>query len=121
VRPYFERGGITIYHGDAFDLLAGIDADVIVTDPPYSAHYARELYGFDYPRPSHLLREAARVAKPGARIGIVHYITPKPVPGTSFVKTFGLSTGFDMPMRAVTIYERDGAGNLFGAEGAAKP
>jgi SAM-dependent methyltransferase len=78
-------------------------------DPPYSAHYARELYGVDYPRPSHLLREMARVVRPGGRIGIVHYITPKPAPGTRFVKAFGLSTGFDMPMRAIAVYERDQA------------
>lgn len=32
-------------------------------DPPYSAHYARELYGVEYPRPSHLLREMARVVR----------------------------------------------------------
>lgn len=79
----------------------------VMLDPPYSAGYARSLYGVDYPRPSHLLREAARVTRPGGRIAIVHYITPKPVAGTRLIKAFGLSTGFDMPMRAVTIYERD--------------
>lgn len=78
----------------------------ILIDPPYSAHYARELYGVDYPRPSHLLREAARVLAPGGRVGIVHYHTPKPVGGLAFVKAFGLSIGFDMPMRALTFYER---------------
>jgi hypothetical protein len=87
----------------------------VLLDPPYTEHYAKTLYGFDYaktlygfdyPRPSHLLREAARVVRPGGRIGFVHYITPKPPSGTTFVKAFGLSTGFDMPMRAVTIYER---------------
>jgi hypothetical protein len=36
----------------------------------------RQLYGVEYPRPSHLLLAA--------------------------------STGFDMPVRAVTVYERDG-------------
>lgn len=36
--PYYERGGITIYHGDALDVipnLAGIAG--VVTDPPYSS------------------------------------------------------------------------------------
>ena len=28
---------------------------------------------------------------------------------TFFVRAFGVSTGFDMPMRALTFYERDGA------------
>jgi hypothetical protein len=80
----------------------------VMLDPPYNEHYSRELYGVQYPRPAQLLREAARVVRPGGRIIIVHYITPKPVAGTRFVKAFGLSTGFDMPMRAVTIYEREG-------------
>lgn len=87
----------------------------VMIDPPYTEHYARELYGVRYPRPSQLLREATRLVRPGGRIVFVHYITPKPVPGMQFVKAFGLSTGFDMPMRAVSIYQRDSVG-LFPAE-----
>lgn len=81
----------------------------VLLDPPYTEHYARELYGVKYPRPKHLLVEAARVVRPGGRIGFVHYNTPKPPPGTRFVRAFGMSTGFDMPMRAFTVYERDQA------------
>jgi len=33
--PYFERDGVTIYHGDAYALLPEIVADAVVTDPPY--------------------------------------------------------------------------------------
>lgn len=86
--------------------------DGVLLDPPYTEHYARDLYGVDYPRPSHLLREAARVVRPCGRIGFVHYITPNPPDGCRVVKVFGLSTGFGFPMRAVTIYERD-QGGLF--------
>jgi hypothetical protein len=93
--------------GRSLPMAAGEWTGGIMIDPPYSVHYAKELYGVDYPRPSHLLREAARVIAPGGRIAIVHYITPKPPPGTRLVRVFALSTGFDMPIRAVTLYERD--------------
>lgn len=33
--PYYDEGGITIYHGDCRDVLPLVQADVIVTDPPY--------------------------------------------------------------------------------------
>lgn len=35
IAPYFERDGITIYHGDCRDVLPTLAADVVVTDPPY--------------------------------------------------------------------------------------
>jgi len=38
VKPYYEHAGITIYHGDSFDLLHGLTGiDAVVTDPPYSS------------------------------------------------------------------------------------
>lgn len=78
----------------------------VMLDPPYTRAYAQELYGIEYPRPSHLLREAARVVRPNGRIVFVHYITPNPPPRCSLIKAFGLSTGFGFPMRAVCVYER---------------
>lgn len=78
----------------------------VMLDPPYTEHYAKDLYGTGYPRPAHLLREAARVVRPGGRIVFVHYITPNPPPGCRYLKCFGLSTGMGFPMRAVTIFER---------------
>ena len=38
MRPYYEHGGITIYHGDCLEVMAGLAPDsvaAIVTDPPY--------------------------------------------------------------------------------------
>lgn len=36
MKPYYESNGITIYHGDARELLTNFaGADAIVTDPPY--------------------------------------------------------------------------------------
>ena len=33
--PYYDEGGITIYHGDFREVLPGLEADVVVADPPY--------------------------------------------------------------------------------------
>ena len=36
MRPYYERDGIVIYHGDCRELLPTLgDADLVLTDPPY--------------------------------------------------------------------------------------
>jgi DNA modification methylase len=38
--PYYEHGGITIYHGDCREVLSRLDlVDLIVTDPPYGIGY----------------------------------------------------------------------------------
>jgi DNA modification methylase len=34
-RPYYQRDGITIYHGDALEILPLISFDAFVADPPY--------------------------------------------------------------------------------------
>ena len=36
MKPYYDHAGITIYHADARELLGQIDADAVVTDPPYA-------------------------------------------------------------------------------------
>lgn len=42
VKPYFERDGIVIYHGDCRDVLPTLEAgsiDLVLTDPPYGVQY----------------------------------------------------------------------------------
>ena len=38
-KPFYEDGSVTIYHGDCRELLPEIEADVLVTDPPYGMAY----------------------------------------------------------------------------------
>ena len=39
MKPYYEHGGITIYHGDCREILELCESvDVIITDPPYGTH-----------------------------------------------------------------------------------
>lgn len=39
MKPYYERDGITIYHGDCREILPSLSADVVVTDPPFGMAY----------------------------------------------------------------------------------
>lgn len=42
MKPYYERGGITIYHGDCREILPNLEpVDLVLTDPPYNV-------GLDY-------------------------------------------------------------------------
>ena len=35
MEPYYDDGNCTIYHGDCREILPSVEADVLVTDPPY--------------------------------------------------------------------------------------
>lgn len=40
MKPYYEHGGITIYHGDAREVLPTLGpVDLVLTDPPYGVGY----------------------------------------------------------------------------------
>ena len=45
MKPYYERGGIAIYHGDCREILPQLEGDVLITDPDYGVQmdYGHEL------------------------------------------------------------------------------
>ena len=81
--------------------------DAALIDPPYSVEYAKLLYGTEYPRPSHLLEEAARCVRPNGRIGILHYLVPRAPARTSHLGVWGITTGCGYRIRAFTVYEKE--------------
>jgi len=41
MEPYYEHAGVTIYHGDCREVLAALQCELVVADPPYN-------YGMNY-------------------------------------------------------------------------
>lgn len=40
MKPYYEHQGITIYHGDCFEIVSSLQKpDLVLTDPPYGINY----------------------------------------------------------------------------------
>lgn len=49
MKPYYDHGGITIYHGDCREVLPNLEAgsvDLVLTDPPYASAAATVTTGF---------------------------------------------------------------------------
>jgi site-specific DNA-methyltransferase (adenine-specific) len=67
VNPYYQDDAVTIYHGDCREILPGIEADVLVTDPPYGIGFASQ--------PTKWQRRAGHVSRDwddSAVDGVVH-------------------------------------------------
>ncbi len=91
----------------------------VMIDPPYSVEYAEGLYEGEYPRPKHLLEEAARVLKPCGRMGLLHFFVANPPPGCRIEQIRGITTGGNFRIRAFMVFEREQDGLFESAQGAA--
>lgn len=54
MKPYYEDDAVTIYHGDCREVTAWLEADVLVTDPPYGRSWRQGQIG------DHAKNEASR-------------------------------------------------------------
>ena len=45
MKPYYEHGGITIFHADCRDIAPLVTADVVLTDPPFGIQNAKGVGG----------------------------------------------------------------------------
>jgi hypothetical protein len=121
IRP--EAKPDIVADGRALPLEDG-SVEAVLIDPPYSEHYARELYGTDYPRPAHLLAEEARVVRPNGRIGIVHYIVPNTPTGCVFHSVLRAVDGVRLPdarrhdLREAPTVAHPGRGAVLAAAGS---
>ena len=69
MQPYYQKNGITLYHGDLRDVLPQAMqpnmADFVITDPPYGLGFMEKDWDFDVPGPAYW-KTIAGVCKPGA-------------------------------------------------------
>ena len=82
--------------------------DSIMVDPPYSKLYAENLYGTGehYPTPGEILKEAARLLRPGGRVGFLHFQVPHVRRPLRLLKVIGITTGSGYAIRAWSVFEK---------------
>lgn len=110
IRP--QARPTVIARGQALPFVNGSFRAVLI-DPPYTEEYSRNLYRSEFPRPSHLLKEAARVVQPGGRIGLLHIAVPITPEGCDFITSYGVVPAPGFRIRAFTVYERVREPRLF--------
>ena len=93
---------------DARDPLPVEGFDAILMDPPYSEQDAEHYpCGSDvYPKPIALVKNALDALMSGQRVGIIHYVSPKPPPNTRFVAAIGIICGFNNRIRIFSVFEK---------------
>ena len=80
--------------------------DSAFADPPYSVQDAKR-YGFKYPPARMVLREMARVTKPGGKIGLLHEFLPVVKgSGTRLIGAIGILNGPQKRIRGFYLFEK---------------
>ena len=82
--------------------------DWIMSDPPYSKEWAKNLYGTEdnYPEPGAILKEATRILRVGGRVGLLHFQVPMSRKPLKLVGVWGITTGAGYAIRAWSVFEK---------------
>lgn len=81
--------------------------DAVMMDPPYSLEDAQNYNHKEYPEPKELMREAYRLVRPGGRVGMLHYIVPRPpAKDARLLAMIGVVVGFGNRIRIFTVFEK---------------
>ena len=110
-KPYYERDGITIYHGDCRDILPLLGAvDLVLTDPPYGVSYSSN---------HNLGRGTVPITNDGTRVSLRLYRSVIPLLRTNHLLWF---TRWDAwpdvweliapwyPLRGLLVWDKDDPG-----------
>lgn len=80
----------------------------VLIDPPYTeddaTHYACGAKVL--PTAAELLARAWEVTEPGNRVGLLHYILPKPPKDAIFVAAAGVVAGYNNRIRVFSVFEK---------------
>lgn len=81
-------------------------ANLVLIDPPYGFEFSRFKYNTGCPSPTKLLREGARICKPGGYVGLLHLLIPHKPADCELVAVIGVSCGPNMRIRAFTVFRK---------------
>jgi hypothetical protein len=81
----------------------------VLADPPYSIEDAGQYVPgrAAYPSPVKIVANALAMLPPGGRVGIIHYMIPKPPAGARFIASVGVLCGFNNRIRVYSVFEKE--------------
>lgn len=78
----------------------------VLADPPYTADDAAQYGDATLPSARLCLERSLEVLDVGARVGVLHYVAPRPPAGVKFLACITVFVGFENRARLYSVYEK---------------